>query len=100
MDGVTEEYRGPLTRGTLAELIVLQMIVWVLFGLFLDYGVLSRACGFCLTGYWIGVAMIFWRRGGRLTLGDRLFVDVGWIVILGIGMCVALWYWRSVGAIG
>lgn len=100
MDSATEEFRGPLTRRTLPELIVLQLIVWMLFGLFLDFGVRARACVFCLTGYWTGVALVFWRRGGRLTPGDRLFVDVGWVVALVIGMRAALWYWRSVGAIG
>jgi hypothetical protein len=79
---------------TMVEVIVLQLLVFVLYALLLDMGIRLGAFIRCELGYLGGAGLVWARRPKSLTPGDRLYLKWGWVPIIAVGVGLALQYWK------
>ncbi|HET6248675.1 MAG TPA: hypothetical protein VFE47_13315 [Tepidisphaeraceae bacterium] len=77
---------------------IVQVLALVSAAMILDLGQFATATADLSAAYWLGVILILWRRSNSLTAADRLFIRLGLIPILVIGIPIFLRVWTAKGA--
>ena len=61
--------------------IAQQLIILLLAGAILDRGLIFELCGFAAVAFWIGVAVIWFRRHSSPSWLDLLVIEAGYVVL-------------------
>jgi len=85
---ITAPYRRVI-RSALTQ----QAFILVLAGMILDGGVVAEICLFAAVAFWVGVALIRFRRPVP-TKVDLVLIEGGYIVLCLISFFLAQWIWR------
>lgn len=86
----SEEYRRPI-RWALGQ----QCFIGILCLLMLDGGAMARQCALVLVGFWIGAAVIIWRRPEGPTHWDKRAIQFGFVPLLILSEVIAVLMHRS-----
>jgi hypothetical protein len=73
---------SPAYRKPIFESVGLQALMCVLSGLLLDRGDTARICGIALIGFWVGAAMLIWRRPHSPTRKDIELLRFGYLPLV------------------
>jgi hypothetical protein len=86
-----------LLPGAIQLSLVQQAVVAVLGSLILDGGNLLRACLYAIAAYWIGFALIWFRRGVAVTKTDVFLVRWGFLILCVASLFLTGFIWRLRG---
>jgi hypothetical protein len=89
---ISANYKRPI--GTA---LVTQAIVAVLSGMILDGGTVMRICLIAMIAFWVGAAVLIWRRPQSPTKTDLALIQGGYLVVVGIAgfLVPAIWAMRG-----
>jgi hypothetical protein len=73
---------APQFRRAIYESLAIQLFISIFLLLILDGGLLARAGGYAMIGYWIGVVVILMRRPKQPSSIDLLYIRVGFLFLL------------------
>lgn len=88
--------RTPLPDAILFSLVQ-QAVVGILGCLILDGGALLQSCLYAIAAYWIGFALIWFRRGAAVTKTDVFLVRWGVLILCVASFFVTGLVWRLRG---
>jgi hypothetical protein len=69
-------------RDAIRDSLLIQLVVAILLMLLLDGGRLAMVGGCAMAGFWIGAAIVMWRRPRSPRALDLLFIRWGFVPIL------------------
>jgi hypothetical protein len=89
---------APSLRSAMLLALAQQAIVLALASATLDGGVAAQMCLFGFAAFWVGVAVIFLRRGTSPTRRDLMVVRSGSLPAVALAVLVTwgVWHWRGV----
>lgn len=91
--------RAETFKEALASAGAQQLILLLLASAILDGGVLLQLCAFAFAAFWIGVAIIRFRRGSTLTKLDLLIIEAGSVPLCVISFFLSYLIWNLRGAL-
>jgi peptidoglycan biosynthesis protein MviN/MurJ (putative lipid II flippase) len=83
---VTSSFREPVKIS-----LAIQVFTTVLLVMLLDGGNAAKAGAAAMIGYWIGVAIVMYRRPRSPSRLDLVYVRWGYLLMLIIGLCLLPW---------
>ena len=75
------------------------MIILLLAGAILDGGVILQLCLFAAVAFWIGVAVIWFRRRSTPTKLDLLVIEAGYLALCVVSFFLSFWVWNRRGVL-
>jgi hypothetical protein len=81
---VAEAYRRPVVFAMLLH-VALAVLCWMM----LDGGVLARSFGVASAGFWIGVAIVLYRRPFSPSRLDLAYTQLGLVPVFALSVFVA-----------
>ena len=76
-----------------------QAIIFLLAVAILDGGVCFQVCIFAAAAFWIGVALLWFRRGSAPTKLDLLFIEAAFVPLCLVAFFVSYWIWNRRGVL-
>ena len=92
------EFRARTLRKAVGSAFCQQLAIFALAATILDGGLIAEVCVFAMLAFWIGVAIIYFRRRGAFTKADLIFVEAATVplAVLAAFLCLAVWRARGV----
>jgi hypothetical protein len=91
--------RAQTYRQAIGSSAAQQLIILLLAGGILDGGVILELCIFAAVAFWIGVAVIWFRRRSNPTRLDLLAIEAGYVVLCVISFFLSYWIWSRRGVL-
>ena len=76
-----------------------QLIIFLVAAMILDGGLLLEVCLFAAASFWVGAAVIWFRRRGTPTTLDLLLIEAGNVPLCVLGFFLSYWIWSRRGAL-
>lgn len=92
------EFRARTLRKAIGSALCQQIVIFTLAAMILDGGVVAEVCVFAILAFWVGVAVMYFRRQGAFTKLDLLFVEAATVplTVAAVFLSVAIWRARGV----
>ena len=88
---------SPSYRKPVFEAVGLQVLLGFFSLLILDGGTTARVCGIALVAFWVGVAVLIWRRPQSPTRTDIELVRFGYLPLMVIAFFLVHFIWTLRG---
>lgn len=76
-----------------------QVVLFLLAAAILDGGVCFQVCMFAAAAFWIGVAVLWFRRRSAPTKLDLLFIEASFVPLCLVAFLLSYWIWTRRGVL-